>query len=214
MSDTTRVHSEQLITDGDMVVRAFQKDGTFEPETWKAWMNWVREHDGAAIDAGCYTGLYAMGAARYASPVFAFEPVKEVADRFFENIANSEFAEPIEFYPVAVLDKATIISMKPPNANRLTSGSKVVDLIPGRDVWAVALDEFLPKHLRYVAMKFDVEGSEEKAVRGAMATIERDRPLVVVECLNDVVAKKVTDLMPSEYECKRADHRNLIFTPA
>ena len=64
---------------------------------------------------------------------------------------------------------------------RASSRIRAEHLIDGRGtpVYATTLDEVAPK--RIDVLKIDVEGAEFRVVEGGRTTIERDKPLIVME---------------------------------
>ena len=121
------------------------------------------------IDGGANIGTYSLLAARMVGPggkVIAFEPDPVAAARFRENIALNRFTN-IEVNEVALSDSPGVI--------RFSEGWDVSNRILGpmetgvrvAEVNTVRLDDHLAHDTAYAMAKFDLEGSELAALRGA-----------------------------------------------
>ena len=63
------------------------------------------------------------------------------------------------------------------------------------------------------AIKIDVERHEPCVLRGAANTIERDRPALLIECLDMDMRVKVLHALPSYSVASILDGRNTLFIP-
>jgi FkbM family methyltransferase len=66
--------------------------------------------------------------------------------------------------------------------SRFTAGSDGKDL---ERVEVVAIDEVVPKERTVSVIHLDVEGFEQEALTGALARIQKDRPLLILETVPD-----------------------------
>ncbi|MBX3228136.1 MAG: FkbM family methyltransferase [Labilithrix sp.] len=161
----------------------------------------VREGD-TAIDIGANFGLWAYYFSKAVGPsgkVYSFEPIPFTA-RTFRLIARVlGFSQNVELvtkgcgaknetvkFTVPVMDtgaiSAGLVHMRGRNDER-----------PGRDKHApfpktkdiecevVAIDDYLPQLERVSLVKCDIEGADLFAMRGAVATLKKHKPVVVIE---------------------------------
>jgi len=79
-------------------------------------------------------------------------------------------------------------------------------------VAVVTVDEAFPSDRKLSALQLDVEGFEVPALMGALATIRRCRPVIVVESVPDE-AWLTEHLFPQGYRAERKIHDNTVFVP-
>ncbi|GAB4569909.1 MAG: hypothetical protein Tsb0020_24360 [Haliangiales bacterium] len=141
---------------------------------------------GVFVDVGANTGLHSLYMSRHAREVHAFEPYEPVLARLRAAIARNHITN-IVVHPVGLGDQAArVVFHKPPERN-LGSGSFVAEFQPGNepaeDLEIVVGDAALAaaKVERVDLIKIDIEGYEQLALRGLRQTLERSRPVVIVE---------------------------------
>jgi FkbM family methyltransferase len=123
------------------------------------------------VDVGASYGAYSLSAAAHGAEVHAFEPETSV----FVDLKRNAEANGFE------------ISL---HNSGLWDGDDVVDMSSYAPHWPpgtisapfrmLTLDSFRLPRLDW--LKVDVEGAEERVLRGARETIARCRPRVIVEC--------------------------------
>ena len=145
---------------------------------------------GVSIDIGANKGSYLYFMARWArgAPVIAFEPQKRLANYLIsackrngfsnvtvENLALSDTDGELQLYIPGVSDS--------PGASLESSVAEKTDCHV-ETVRVTRLDNYLTSaiHQPVRVIKIDVEGHEMAVVKGAMQTLERDRPLLIIEC--------------------------------
>lgn len=96
-------------------------------------------------------------------------------------------------------------------------GSRVVSTPKGEqqveEVAALTIDEAIPAERRVGVIQLDVEGHEQPALEGALATIARCRPLLVLESAPAAEWFKRT-LAPLGYGAPARVHNNRVYRPA
>jgi FkbM family methyltransferase len=139
------------------------------------------------FDVGSYFGYYSMIVSHEtggAAAVYAFEPVPANYALLTGNCELNRL-ENVHAFQLAVSDSAGEVSFEiPPEANggigRIAGpdGGGSVETVP-----ATTLDRFVEEHgiQRLDAMKVDVEGAEMRVFDGARKTLEKFRPVLVVE---------------------------------
>lgn len=124
------------------------------------------------VDVGAHVGLWSMQAECDFAQVIAFEPVALHAEIFPHNVRGRQ--PRVRLHRVALGVEAGRVSLGSHGAS--TGDTHVTG---DGDIPMVTLDAY---DLQTVdAMKIDVEGFELPVVRGAVETLLRCRPLVVIE---------------------------------
>lgn len=123
-----------------------------------------------AIDVGGHIGLWSYNLAAAFDQVHAFEPVAYLRECFAQNVQ----AENVTVHPVALGAAEGSVSM------HTTADSTGDSWVKGEgDIPMYTLDSFSLTSVDLI--KIDCEGYEELVLRGAEATIARDKPVIIVE---------------------------------
>ena len=145
---------------------------------------------GIAIDVGANKGSYLYSMARWSkeAPVYAFEPQRALADYLrtacknsgltnarIENLALSDKAGELDLY-VPGDSTSPGASLEPGIADKTDCHKQTVKVIT-LDTYA---DEKIQAPVRVI--KIDVEGHELAVIKGALRLIQRDKPLLIIEC--------------------------------
>jgi FkbM family methyltransferase len=165
--------------------------GTFGLVEGRFWepgeVDFVREHlhaGGVFVDVGASIGTFGVEIAR-TNPlveVHAFEPVGAAREALIVNARKNGVADRVHVSHLALLDAAGLVSI-----TRSLQGMNfvVMEAADGDvdEVESSTLDEYVDNHVidRIDAMKVDVEGAELLVLKGGWRTLERDRPLLVIE---------------------------------
>jgi FkbM family methyltransferase len=169
------------------------------------WREWLRQGD-LFIDVGANIGLYTIYAVERGARTIAVEPDPVNAERIRENLAaNGYRAEVIEMAADAVAGTVGFTTHLNERNHLITDGRQ------GRCVAATTLDDLIGE--RTAMVKIDVEGAEDRVLRGAeRALAERRIPLLQLEWgLDDqsVIGDR-SSLLPllrdHGYALFRADH--------
>lgn len=138
------------------------------------------EKHALAIDVGANYGIYSYFMSRHSAGVVAFEPVPECARfirsalpgvRLVEGAASDRAGTATLWIPVEpdAISSPTLEHFNGLGASRMRS-------------LVVQLETLDSLNLRPVGLiKIDVEGHELSVLRGALGTIERDHPTILVE---------------------------------
>lgn len=139
--------------------------------------------DGTAIDVGTNRGFYSFALSKLFTRVLAYEPNPDLA-RF----ARRKLPSNVEVYEVALgathKSAKFYVPIEKPGAGShllgslLPSGEAQTHTFP---VTVRTLDSFDPRAVRLI--KVDVEGAELDVLQGATQTIERDRPVLLLELM-------------------------------
>ena len=143
----------------------------------------LMKDSGAMVDVGANTGIYSAMALQRRRWVAAFEPVPEEAARLHRMIGTRGVV-----HQVALSDRCGKAILHVPyakDAGAVTTRSSLeADLdtdLPHRDIEVkiATLDSFGLPEIAFI--KIDVEGHELSVLRGAVETINRSRPNLLVE---------------------------------
>lgn len=210
LDDVALINGIKMRTLNDMVVRASDDAGNFEKETFAFWKKCTRPGF-AVIDVGAYTGLYAIHSALQGLSVHAFEPNRAVFDRLKENCLINKAS--VNCYNVALSDASGHKSFKQKNMALTSAGTISTD--GDSTVVAHCLDSYFGKSSKIQAIKIDVEGHECHVLRGAAASIQKNKPLVIAEFNSDDDQHAIIKIMHEFGYSKPivADQRNLVFKP-
>ena len=142
--------------------------------------------DAAFVDVGANTGQYTLFMAPRAKAVHAIEPFPPVLKTLHANLKLNDFKN-VTVHEVGLGDKpGSIPFFEPADANQ-GGGSFREDGHDGKgqkrsaDLPIVTGDSILASAGPIGSMKIDIEGFEEAALKGLRQTLEKHRPLVVVE---------------------------------
>ena len=141
-------------------------------------LKWTKPHEmSVAYDVGAHVGLWSMHLLDYFSHVRAYEPIEEYRELYLKNVhrANKWSRRSWHLRNVGCSDKRELVKFD--HAPGL-SGCTWVD--GEGDIELVRIDDDSPPE--YIAfMKFDCEGYEYFALKGAEETINKWKPCIIVE---------------------------------
>ncbi len=143
--------------------------------------------DSIVLDIGANTGTYTLYLAHLARHVYAFEPHP---DNFKQLHENTKLLDNISLYDMALSDELgynTLYICPTDNGmNRLYNskwckgGEKIEGIITITiDYLYEKLNRFDNNKISFI--KIDVEGYEYHVIRGAVDTLQRDRPIIMME---------------------------------
>ncbi len=146
------------------------------------------------LDIGANSGVFALAAAvSGAKSVHAFEPVKRIHEILKENIALSRLSNVVA-WNCAVGQIDAIAEISDPGGDAPTSASLSSEFVNNHlssvariPVEVVAIDSWINRANgeNVDLIKLDVEGYEEYALRGMSELVRRDRPVLLVEVLDE-----------------------------
>lgn len=187
-----------------MVIHHQRRTGkAFEGESIAAWKD--AAGGGVALDIGAYTGLYAIIAAKAGATVHAFEPNPAVFQRLIDNAELNQVM--LAAYQKGVSDTQGSAKLVAKNSIPLTSGCRLED---GEGVELIRVDDLSLAGV--TAIKIDVEGHECSVLRGVLETIQRDKPLIITEALDDSAFQEQLKILGAiGYMARPADEWNVIW---
>ena len=138
------------------------------------------------VDIGANTGLYSLFMSKHARLVHSFEPYPPVLARFCESVRLNGITN-VFIHSVGLGDKTQTLPFYEPPSDNLGIGSFLEDwdsrletrfslrIVRGDDYF----DDLEIPDIDLI--KMDIEGFEQFALRGLRQTLDRHRPVVVVE---------------------------------
>lgn len=173
----------------DDISRFIRLHGEWEPET-TAYLRRTIRPGWNCVDVGANVGWFAILMADLAGPagrVVAVEPLTELCECIREAArANGLISRLTVVEGAATETEGGTLRLNLHGSKLGVTTERVpFDWAPAetRDVGTVTLDRLLHSWERCDLIKIDVEGSEPRVIRGALATIEKYRPLLLVEFL-------------------------------
>ena len=162
----------------------------FEPETIPLFVELARTARGFA-DVGANTGYFSLLAAAVNPDVdvVAFEPGQYSRDRLRRNLALNHFERRCEVRREALCDETGEATFYMPGsteqADAAASLSEEIGWLPGAvqvTVPVTTFDRAWADRGPCDLVKLDVEGGEDRGLRGMHDTLNRHRPSLIVEC--------------------------------
>ena len=133
---------------------------------------------GLAIDGGAHVGSWTILLSEYFYKVHAFEPCSESYQMLVENMADRSCnAGLVAVHNKALMDKACKVDVKAPRPKKKVLTARQVTY--GTEVDGIAIDDMNLECCDLI--KLDLEGAEPLAIAGALSTIIRFKPFLVIE---------------------------------
>jgi FkbM family methyltransferase len=146
-------------------------------------LEFLCRRDADAIDVGANDGSYVHYLRRYARHVFAYEPMPSLADALRE-----KFPRRVTVEAMALSDRSGTVELRSPVVDGVvvtgcsTISEDAAATYPGHRSVSVPmhrLDDVYRGNVGFI--KIDVEGHEQAVLDGAVETIRRCRPRMLVE---------------------------------
>lgn len=151
---------------------------SYQYHKYTAAMAYVKQRRNA-VDIGAHIGLLSFYMSKDFETVLAFEPMEEHRACFDLNMQG---ADNVALYHLALGESSTGCAMETRTPG--SSGDTQVAMEgPAGPVPMRPLDSFNFSHVDFI--KLDCEGYEELVLRGALETLDRCKPCVMVEQKHD-----------------------------
>ena len=158
------------------------KDEIYDRQAFEV-MHQVLSPESCCVDIGCHRGQflaeYLRGAPR--GTHFAFEPIPYLFEELCENFDS------VKLYNYALSDRSgeTSFYILPdkPALSGLDRRDSIWQDLPREKITVPTerLDEVIPRDIKIDFIKIDVEGAEGLVISGALETIKRCKPYIVLE---------------------------------
>ena len=192
-------HASFLLDPRDLVSVTILRTGSWQPEIWQSLSSSLAPGS-VFLDVGAHIGYFSIKAAPQVGPagrVVAFEPnpetlkllrdnvaVNNAPNVVIEPIACTEREQTLQFYAAPTINTGAS-SLSQQNANVSSGESPRAYTVRGRPIDDVVRDLKLS---RVDAIKIDVEGAEVSVLRGALQTLTRFHPKIVIEVIASQLA--------------------------
>jgi FkbM family methyltransferase len=176
----------------------------------KLWEHWLEKYIKEAyventnmIDVGANIGTFSLMMSKYISEnshIYAFEPV--YSEIFDMNVKQNDLEDKIKVYPIGLSDKNEKLqggglidfSIKANYGFTQIDNLKKADDSTEMIIEVKKLDDLNIDNVSFI--KIDVEGSERKVLDGAINTIYKNTPTILIEiwCTSKNSVKKYSDI--------------------
>jgi FkbM family methyltransferase len=201
----------KLVEADDRNVYHLLKHG-YESSSLELWAKLIKP-GATVLDVGAYTGLYSMIAAKRGASVVALEPMPANFRRLRLN-AHYNGVKITTLNAAASDYEGTAVLNYNPKVT-LTTGASLKSGIHLHHaqiiVRCITLDSLNLENV--TAIKVDVEWHEPCVLWGAMQTIARDGPSLLVETLDGDMREQILKLLPGYQIAAILDSRNTFFIP-
>ena len=168
--------SGYYIQDDDVGISAIlQRDKKYQSDIRRAAIEYCKTRI-LAIDAGAHVGLWSRDFCKEFQNVVLFEPNSDNYECLQANIAAYQNWRLVQY---GLGDKSSICFLKN-KGNKHLGGTKISIDPTDHTCELITLDSF-PLQSKIDLIKFDIEGYEFFAIQGAINTILKDKPIIVIE---------------------------------
>lgn len=175
--------------------------GSWEKTSLDLWLTLSRDAR-VILDVGANTGVYSLvsKAVNPIAEVHAFEPVDRIKARLMDNCALNGFDIKCHGEAVSNTDgKGTIYDPRTDHLYSVTVNSNYAahqNAVP-TEINTIRLDTFFKDHdlKRLDLIKIDVETHEPEVIAGMGFILATMKPTILIELLNDEVARRVEKLI-------------------
>jgi len=163
------------------------KGDVFEPDTIEFMISNVKEGD--IVHAGTFFGDFLPGISKGMgefSKIWAFEPNPE-SYRCAQVTMIINAIDNVELLQAGLGEKTSKVKIltKDKKGTSLGGSSTIIDEIDGggtvEEIRIVAIDDIVPDDRDISIIQLDIEGYEQQALMGAVETIKRCRPILILE---------------------------------
>ena len=189
----------------------------WEKISLRIWQQ-LATHSNVIIDIGANSGLYSFVA--YAcnpnAEIFAFEPAQRTVEIFKKNLSLNVESK-IKLIQKAVSNKtgkSLFYDLPTDTQYGASLNEKMLENFKNRvsyEVEVVSLDTFNELFGKKIdLLKIDVEMHEPEAIEGMIKIIERDKPAILIEILNDDMGSRIeSQISKFDYNYYTIDEINL-----
>ncbi len=193
------------------------KGEIYEPDT----IAFMRKNGvgGDIVHAGTFFGDFLPGLSKgmtEETKIWAFEPNTESYRCAQITILINELTN-VMLHNNGLGDAESVQKMLVQNEKGISlgGGSKIINQNEKGttiNIHIVSIDSIVPVDRTVSIIQLDVEGYEKQALQGAMNTIKRDKPILILEDNNHVIESKwfVTNILSLGYEVTKTIHNNTV----
>ena len=138
---------------------------------------------GVAIDGGAHVGSMSLKLAQYFDTVWAFDPCDESYALLVENCQHEHRILPM---PMALMSHCCSVDTRAPKGRTTLTARQVAY---GGEIRAITIDSMKLECCDMI--KLDLEGCEYLALQGAVETIERFNPFLLIEINDEELGRRL-----------------------
>ena len=172
--------------DNCVISNSIRQGNTWEPHLHNVFKNYINKNS-VVLEAGCHIGTHSLFISDLCERLYCFEPLPESNRLLRTNLnLNDRTNVVVSSYALGEDNYKTQFSWSydnNPGASGLKNnpmGSPGGDIEEAIDVEVVTIDSLNLDQLDF--MKIDVEGFEINVINGGLKTIEKFKPVIVLEC--------------------------------
>lgn len=178
-------------------------ENAWEKESLKLWIE-LSKISNTIIDVGAYSGIYSLVSATINSDakIYAFEPMEHNYNLLSENIKLNNFKiEKVNKACSNFNGKATVYIRKDQTyvTSVTVNKSLLAPTTPQNSILieTVSLEDYILKHKlsNIDLIKIDVETHEAEVLEGLGSILDKYRPTLLIEVLNDEVGKSIQNII-------------------
>ena len=202
----------------DLISAHLQAGMVWEPHMHRLFEENIGQNS-VSLDIGANIGTHSVKMAKLSTRLLAFEPLRPSYTLLKENLRVNGCSNAI-VYEYALSDSAYTTEYQSVESRNI-GGSVLQDdhLAPTTDsIDAITLDSLYLNQVDF--MKIDVEGYEAKVIQGAVETIKKHRPTIVLECWDTYpnvslahTMKEHELLISLDYSLTQASKCDWLFSP-
>lgn len=176
----------------DFVQRRIFKNRNFWERNALAVASQFIPDNGVVIDAGGYVANHAIYFAKicHASKVYSFEPQHNVADVFERNVELNDAMKIVQLYRCALGSRFTRVRVR--SVMDGTSAATSFEYSKTGNIYCQTIDSFNLSKVDFI--KVDVEGMETDVLLGGKRTIDKFRPPIWVEVVDNASFHSIENL--------------------
>lgn len=177
-------------------------DNGWEKVSIGVWKE-LAKNSNVIVDIGANTGVYSLiaASANHQADIYAFEPSKRVFEKLKRNIYINQFD--VQAFDIALSNKkgtAIFYDVIFEHQYSASLNESMLESDEGKvevEVQTDTLDGFfeLQKVDKVDLVKVDVEKHECEVLEGMKKIIDRDRPTLLIEILDDVIGEYVDNML-------------------
>lgn len=211
---TSKDHNLYLVSPSNSTVeKNLTKWGVYEEEETQFIKKFIKEWM-IVVDVGAHIGYYTILLSKLVGEtgkVFAFEPNYVSSGYLKANVAINN-CKNVVIFEGCLLDRFGEVFYKLNTTNLADTRNQDTDIGVPFNVKCSTLDKEIGEN-KVNFIKVDIDGSEEKFINGAMATLKRNKPCILIE-RHQFKSEKIPNVLKSlgyvEREIKHGS-RNTIY---
>ena len=207
-------------TQNGVLARKILRGEVFEPDTIEFMRSNVKEGD--IIHSGACFGDFFPGLSTALQPdsrIWTFEPSRESfrcaeITLLLNNITN------VNLFPTGLGEKSAQEYLNTQNKKGVSLGGsssigEKSEIGQWDEIEIVAIDEVIPANRNISILQLDIEGYEEQALKGALKTIKRCRPILILEDDQKITQSDwfKSNVLSLDYQIDKKLHYNRIIMP-